>query len=465
VKINAALSHRSAMYYRSASEDWPGPPNVIICPNLDMGNLLFHLYSVRFPAAKKFPVFFALRFGGVDLAMDCKPEDIRLAVKASIVRMLKYGEWKETEKDTFYRRYRVLAVNPGSTSTKISIYEGDREFLTRELKHTADELRPFEGKPIVEQFQFRKGAIEAFLRDNGLSMADIDAVSGRGGLLPPLAHGTYSVNDAMVADLRSGLQGEHASNLGGLIARELTAGTGKHAFIVDPVVVDEAPDRVKITGFKEIRRRVISHALNQIASARRYAAEMETFYEKVNVIVAHLGGGVSIGAHKRGVYIDANDALDGEGPFTPERSGSLPVGRLVDLCYSGKYTQAEIRKLIKGKGGLIDLLGTSDLRGLQERYEAGDAEVVSVLDAFAYQTAKWICSMAPAFDGEKVDRIILTGGAARCRPIVDYIVARVSVLSCGVTVYPGENEMGALVKGALRVLSGKERAKEYRGRP
>jgi butyrate kinase len=464
-KINAALSHRSAMYYRSASEDWPGPPNVIICPNLDMGNLLFHLYSVRFPAAKKFPVFFALRFGGVDLAMDCKPEDIRLAVKASIVRMLKYGEWKETEKDTFYRRYRVLAVNPGSTSTKISIYEGDREFLTRELKHTADELRPFEGKPIVEQFQFRKGAIEAFLRDNGLSMADIDAVSGRGGLLPPLAHGTYSVNDAMVADLRSGLQGEHASNLGGLIARELTAGTGKHAFIVDPVVVDEAPDRVKITGFKEIRRRVISHALNQIASARRYAAEMETFYEKVNVIVAHLGGGVSIGAHKRGVYIDANDALDGEGPFTPERSGSLPVGRLVDLCYSGKYTQAEIRKLIKGKGGLIDLLGTSDLRGLQERYEAGDAEVVSVLDAFAYQTAKWICSMAPAFDGEKVDRIILTGGAARCRPIVDYIVARVSVLSCGVTVYPGENEMGALVKGALRVLSGKERAKEYRGRP
>jgi butyrate kinase len=463
VKINAALSQRSAMYYRSRLDEWPGPPNVIICPNLDMGNLLFHLYAIRFPTAKKFPVFFALRFGGVDLAMDCSPEDIRLAVKASVVRMLKYGEWKETPKDTFYRRYRVLAVNPGSTSTKISIYDGERERLTRELQHSADELKPFEGKPIVEQFQFRKDAIEAFLRDNGLSMDDIDAVSGRGGLLPPLAHGTYTVNDAMVADLKAGLQGEHASNLGGLIARELTAGTGKSAFIVDPVVVDEAPDRVKITGIKSIRRRVVSHALNQIASARRYAQEQETFYEKVNVIVAHLGGGISVGAHKEGRYIDANNGLDGEGPFTPERSGSLPVGQLVDLCFSGQYTKAELRKLVKGKGGLIDLLGTADLRALEARYLAGESEVVTVLDAFAYQIAKWICSMVPAFDGERVDRIILTGGAARCRPVVDYIVAHVAAVPCGVTIYPGENEMGALVKGALRVLSGKETAKEYVG--
>jgi len=463
VKINAALSHRSAMYYRSRLDEWPGPPNVIICPNLDMGNLLFHLYAVRFPTAKKFPVFFALRFGGVDLAMDCSPEDIRLAVKASIVRMLKYGAWKETPKDTFYRRYRVLAINPGSTSTKISIYEGERERLTRELQHTAEELAPFEGKPITDQFQFRKGAIATFLRDNGLSPADLDAVSGRGGLLPPLAHGTYRVNDAMVADLMTGSWGEHASNLGGLIARELTAGTGKSAFIVDPVVVDEAPDRVKITGFKSIRRRVISHALNQIASARRYAQEKETFYEKINVIVAHLGGGISIGAHKGGRYIDANDALDGEGPFTPERSGSLPVGRLVDLCFSGQYTKAGIRKLVKGRGGLIDLLGTSDLRALQARYAEGEPEVVMVLDAFSYQIAKWICSMVPAFDGERVDRIILTGGAARCAPVVDYIVSRVSAVPCGVTIYPGENEMGALVKGALRVLSGKEQAKDYVG--
>lgn len=463
VKINAALSQRSAMYYRSRLDEWPGPPNVIICPNLDMGNLLFHLYAVRFPTAKKFPVFFALRFGGVDLAMDCSPEDVRLAVKASVVRMLKYGEWQETPLDTFYRRYRVLAVNPGSTSTKISIYDGERERLTRELAHSAEELAPFDGKPITDQFQFRKNAIETFLADNGITMADIDAVSGRGGLLPPLPHGTYAVNEAMVADLRTGAWGEHASNLGALIARELVSNTEAAAFIVDPVVVDEAPDRVKITGFKSIRRRVISHALNQIASVRRYAQEQQTFYEKVNVIVAHLGGGISVGAHKGGRYIDANDGLDGEGPFSPERSGSLPVGRLVDLCFSGQYTKAELRKLIKGRGGLIDLLGTSDLRELQPRYLAGEKEVVDVLDAFAYQISKWICSMIPAFDGERVDRIILTGGAARSKIVVDHIIAHLAALPWGVTVYPGENEMSALVKGALRVLSGKETAKTYLG--
>lgn len=464
VKINAALSQRSAMYYRSRLENWPGTPNVVICPNLDMGNLLYHLYAVRFPTAKKFPVFFALHFGGVDLAMDCSPEDIRLAVKASVLRMHKYGEWTQTPKDTFFRRYRVLAINPGSTSTKLSIYDGELERTTQELQHSAEELKPYEGKPITEQFRFRKEAIERFLEANGITMADIDAVSGRGGLLWPMPHGTFRVNDIMAADLLAGVQGDHASNLGGLIANELVAGTGKPAFIVDPVVVDEAPERVKITGMKAIRRRVISHALNGIASARRYAEENETFYEKINVIVAHMGGGISIGAHKHGHYIDVNNALDGEGPFTPQRSGSLPVGQLIELCFSGKYTKAELKQLNKGRGGLIDLLGTADLRDLENRYLQGEKEVVDVLDAFAYQIAKWITSMIPAFDGEKVDRIILTGGAARCKPVVEYIKTRVAPMGCGVTLYPGENEMGALVKGALRVLSGKEAAKEYAGR-
>jgi butyrate kinase len=461
VKINAALSQRSAMYYRSRLETWPGSPNVVICPNLDMGNLLFHLYAVRFPTAKKFPVFFALKFGGVDLAMDCSPEDIRLAVKASVLRMHKYGEWTQTPKDTFFRRHRVLAINPGSTSTKISIFDGERERITRELQHSVEELKPFEGQPITEQFQFRKDAIEKFLHENGLTMADIDAVSGRGGVLWPIPHGTYPVNEAMAADLRIGVQGDHASNLGGLIAKELVAGSGKPAFIVDPVVVDEVPAFMKITGVKAIRRKIISHALNQIATARRYAEDHETFYEKINVIVAHMGGGISIGAHKQGRYIDVNNALDGEGPFTPQRSGSLPVGQLIELCFSGKYTKAELKQLNKGRGGLIDLLGTADLRDLESRYLKGEQEVVDVLDAMAYQIAKWIASMVPAFDGEKIDQILLTGGAARCRPVVDYIKRHVAAMGCGVTVYPGENEMGALVKGALRVLSGKEAPKVY----
>jgi butyrate kinase len=466
VKVSVALSKRSATYYQPGEDHaWPGAATVIICPSVDMGSMLYYLYSIRFPDAKKFPVLFGLRFKGVDLARDCTPEDVRLAVKATMVRMYRYGAWTETPKDTFFRRYRVLAVNPGSTSTKIAIYEGDQERFTQELQHTAQELAPFEGQPITAQFAFRKDAILAFLAENGLTVEGLDAVSGRGGVLWPVPHGTYTVNETMARDLMTGVQGDHASNLGGLIARELVAGSGRPAFIVDPVVVDEVPAMAKITGFKAIRRKVISHALNQIATARRYAEEQQTFYERVNVIVAHMGGGISIGAHVRGRYQDVNNALDGEGPFTPQRSGSLPVGQLIELCFSGQYTKDELKKLNKGRGGLIDLLGTADLRELEKRYLAGEAEVVEVLDAMAYQVAKWITSLLPAFGGNKVDQILLTGGMARCRPVVEFIQRGVVAMGCGVTVYPGENEMQALAKGALRVLSGKEVPRVYAGKP
>ncbi|MDR3673270.1 MAG: butyrate kinase [Holophaga sp.] len=465
VKVSVALSRRSATYYQPGQDlPWPGAANVIICPNLDMGSMLYHLYAIRFPDAKKFPVMFGLRFKGVDLAMDCTPEDIRLAVKASVVRMYRYGAWRETPKDTFFRRYRVLAINPGSTSTKIAVYEGEHERFTQELQHTAEELKPFEGQPVTAQFGFRKDAILAFLAQSGLDVAGLDAVAGRGGVLWPVAHGTYTVNETMAQDLLDGVQGDHASNLGGLIARELLVGSGRPAFIVDPVVVDEVPARAKITGIKAIRRIVISHALNQIATARRYAEEQQTFYERINVIVAHMGGGISVGAHHHGHYQDVNNALDGEGPFTPQRSGSLPVGQLIELCFSGQYTHDQLKKLNKGSGGLIDLLGTADLRELERRYQTGEAEVVEVMDAMAYQIAKWITSMLPAFDGEKVDQILLTGGMARCKPTVAYIQRAVAAAGSGVTVYPGENEMAALAKGALRVLSGKEAPRVYTGR-
>ena len=464
VKVSVALSKRSATYYQPGQDvPWPGAANVIICPNLDMGSMLYHLYSIRFPDAKKFPVMFGLRFKGVDLAMDCTPEDIRLAVKACVVRMYRYGVWQETPKDTFFRRYRVLAINPGSTSTKISVYEGDQERFTQELQHSAEQLLPFEGKPVTAQFAFRKDVILDFLAQHGLPVNSLDAVAGRGGVLWPVAHGTYTVNEIMAQDLLAGVQGDHASNLGGLIARELVAGSGRPAFIVDPVVVDEVPERAKITGFKVIRRKVISHALNQIATARRYAEEQQTFYERINVIVAHMGGGISIGAHHRGRYLDVNNALDGEGPFTPQRSGSLPVGQLIELCFSGEYTKDQLKKLNKGRGGLIDLLGTADLRELEGRYLTGEAEVVEVMDAMAYQIAKWITSLLPAFEGEKVDQILLTGGMARCKPTVAFIQRAVAAMGCGVTIYPGENEMFALAKGALRVLSGKEVPKVYTG--
>ncbi|WP_366526158.1 butyrate kinase [Geothrix sp.] len=372
-----------------------------------------------------------------------------------------YGEWKRTPKDTFFRRHRVLVLNPGSTSTKTSIFEGDEERFTEELQHPAEELKAFEGRPITEQFAFRKQSVLRFLADKGLSLGDLDAVAGRGGLLRPIPHGTWTVGPAMLEDLKAGQRGEHASNLGALIASELVAGTGKPAYIVDPVVVDEADPKVKITGLKELPRRVISHALNQIATARRYAEEHETFYERINVIVAHMGGGITVGAHRRGRYIDVNNGLDGEGPFSPQRTGTLPVGQLIDLCFSGKYTKAELKLLNKGRGGLIDLLGTSDMREVERRVDAGDAEAKAVYDALAYQIAKAITALVPAFGGDRIDAVLLTGGMARSPKLVGELNRLTAALGCPVKVYPGENEMAALAKGALRVLSGRETAKDY----
>jgi butyrate kinase len=265
----------------------------------------------------------------------------------------------------------------------------------------------------------------------------------------------------MRQDLLESVGGDHASNLGALIASELVGGTDKPAYIVDPVVVDEAPSRVKITGIKELRRRVISHALNQIATARRYAEENETFYAYLNLIVCHMGGGITVGAHKKGRYIDVNNGLDGEGPFSPQRSGSLPPGQLIRLCYAGKYTETELLKLNKGRGGLIDLLGTSDFREVEERVKAGDTEAVEVYEAMVYQIAKNITALLPAFDGEPVDRVLLTGGLARSAQLVADITVAVAAMGCGVTAYPGENEMFALVKGALRVLDAKEEVRTY----
>jgi butyrate kinase len=460
VKISAALSKRSAGLYAEAG--LAGGTNVIICPNLETGNLLFHLYASRFPGAKKFAVLFGIGSRGVDVAIDCGAEDVRLAVKASLLRLhQRYLRRPRAVKDTFFRSYRVLAVNPGSTSTKIAVYDGEAERFTAEIQHTREELAPFAGQKVTEQYAMRQAAVARALQERGLKADDIDAFCGRGGLLRPIPHGTYRVGEAVLADLRAGTYGDHASNLGALIAHELAAAGGKPAFIVDPVVVDEVPNRVKITGIKAMRRKVISHALNQIASVRRYAQENETFYEKVNVVVCHLGGGISVGAHRRGHYVDVNNALDGEGPFTPERSGSLPVGQLAAMCFSGRYEEAEVKKLIKGAGGLVDLLGTSDLREVEKRMGEGDVWAAEVFEAMAYQIAKSAAALLPAFEGEPLDRVILTGGMVRCRPLVERLSAYLAGLGCGITVYPGENEMAALVKGALRVLYGRERAREY----
>ncbi len=462
VKISTALSRRSAMYYRGdAAETLSGRTNVIIAPNLDLGNLLFHLYSTRYPDAKKFAAMYGIRFKGVDLPMDSTAKDAELAIKANILRMHKFGHWDRTPRDTFFPRRRILAVNPGSTSTRISVYEGDLERFTTELQHSTAQMEPFENLPITAQHTFRKDVILETLAEHDLTLDDLDAIAARGGLVRPIPHGTYPINEDMLRDLRDGIGGEHASNLGALIADELAVRHDLPTFIVDPVVVDEVWEQAKVTGFREIKRLVISHALNQIATAQRFASENETFYDCINVIVAHMGGGITVGAHRHGRYIDVNNGLNGEGPFSPQRSGSIPPGQLIQLCYSGKYTEKEIKKLNKGRGGLIDLLGTADLREIEQRINDGDEEARIVFDAMTYQIAKEIAGLLPAFQGEALNGVLLTGGMARSETLVAGIKSYLPAACSPVMVYPGENEMSALVKGVLRVLNGKEDARSY----
>ncbi len=463
IKISVALSERSAHRYPRIQDSEIRKNSVIIAPNLDTGNLLFHLFGTMYPEARRFTVVSGIGRRGVDLPMDVQAEDAALAVKAAVLRLLRSGSWNRTAKDTFFPRPRILAINPGSTSTKIAVFEGEEEIVSAELQHTASELSPFEGRRISAQYAFRKQAVLDFLSSRGYSMADIDAVGARGGLLRPLPHGTYAVNETMKKDLLEGVGGDHASNLGALIADELVRGTGKPATITDPVVVDELSDRSRITGLRELPRRSVFHALNQIACGHRYARERGSFYERLNLIICHMGGGISVGAHRQGRCVDVNNALDGEGPFTPQRSGSLPVGPLIRLCFSGKYSQEELLKLNKGKGGLMDLLGTADFKEVSQRAEAGEQPFRVVFEALAYQIAKSIAALVPAFDGEAADGVLLTGGMARSALLCAEIRRCLGPALPEPTVYPGENEMGALAQGALRVLSGAEPLLVYGG--
>lgn len=354
---------------------------------------------------------------------------------------------------------RILSINPGSTSTKIAIYDDDKEVFETTLRHSTSDIEKYHS--ILDQYAFRKEVILNTLTENGINLTKLSAVVGRGGLIYPVAGGTYRVNEAMIADLKAAVMGEHASNLGGLIADEIASQLNIPAYIVDPVVVDEMKDVARYSGIKEITRKSIFHALNQKAVARRYAQEIGKAYESLDLIVAHLGGGISVGAHEKGAVVDVNNALDGEGPFSPERSGGLPVSDLAKLCFSEKYTLAEIKSLIKGKGGLVAYLGSNDVREIEQRIHEGDKRAELILDAMSYQIAKEIGSCAAVLQGH-VDAIIITGGIAYSDRIVAEIKERVAFIS-EVVVYPGEDEMKSLALGGLRVLQGKEEAKEYVG--
>lgn len=352
---------------------------------------------------------------------------------------------------------RVLTINPGSTSTKIGVFDDEKIIFEETLRHTTEEIGEFH--KIYDQYEFRRNIILKSLEDNNIELESIDAVVGRGGLLKPIEGGTYIVNEIMLDDLKIGVMGEHASNLGGILACEIANKIHVNAFIVDPVVVDELEDVARISGLKEIERKSIFHALNQMAVSRRYAKSLGVGYEDLNLIVAHLGGGISVGAHRKGRVIDVNNALDGEGAFSPERSGGLPVGDLIKLCYSGKYTHEELKKMIKGNGGLVSYLDTSDAREVVEKIEAGDKYAELIYYAMAYQVAKDIGAQAAVLKGQ-VDAIILTGGIAYDKMFTGWILEMVEFIS-KVVIYPGEDELTALAEGGLRILRGQEHPKIY----
>ncbi|WP_339250466.1 butyrate kinase [Sporosarcina sp. FSL W8-0480] len=353
--------------------------------------------------------------------------------------------------------FRILVINPGSTSTKIGVYDNEHLVFEDTLRHSAEELAQYPS--VIDQYVFRKDSIIASLERGGVALDELHAVCGRGGLLRPIAGGTYTVNARMIEDLKKGYSGQHASNLGGIIADEIASATKIPAFIVDPVVVDEMHPLARISGFSLINRKSIFHALNQKAVARRYAKEIGKRYEDLRLIVTHMGGGITVGAHRFGRVIDVNNGLHGDGPFSPERAGTVPTGDLVDLCYSGTYFRTEIMSKLVGKGGLVGYLGTNDAVTVEKRIDAGDEEAALVYEAMAYQVAKEIGSAATVLEGN-VDAIILTGGLAYGKQYVEMINSRVQWIA-DVVVYPGEDELQALAEGALRVLNGEEKAKTY----
>lgn len=342
---------------------------------------------------------------------------------------------------------KILVINPGSTSTKIAVYENETPLLVRNIRHTVDELVPF--TTIADQFEFRKSLVLSQLEKEGIPFA-FDAIIGRGGLVKPIPGGVYEVNEAMKQDTLHAMR-THACNLGGLIADDLAKTLpGCRAFIADPGVVDELNEVARISGSPLLPRITIWHALNQKAIARRFAAEHHTRYEELDLIVCHLGGGISVAVHQHGRAIDANNALDGEGPFSPERAGTLPAGQLIDLCFSGKLTKDELKKRISGRAGLTAHLGTTDVLSIVQSIEAGDKHAELVLDAMIYNVAKSIGAAATVHCG-KVDAILLTGGIAYSDYVVSRLIKRISFLA-PVHIYPGEDEMEALALNALGAL-------------
>lgn len=352
---------------------------------------------------------------------------------------------------------KSLIINPGSTSTKIGVFEDETLLFEETLRHTTEEISQYAS--IADQKDFRKKIITDLLEKKDFDIKSLNVVVGRGGMLKPIPGGTYAVTDELLADLVVGKQGQHASNLGGILAREIGDSIGVPSFIVDPVVVDELMPIARYSGVPELPRKSVFHALNQKAVAKRYAKEQGVPYESLNLIVVHMGGGVSVGAHEKGMIVDVFNALDGDGAFSPERAGGVPSGALIKMCFSGEYTEKEVYSKIVGKGGFNAYLGTNDMREVMKMVNEGNEKAAEMVDAFTFQVAKDMGSMACVLKG-KVDQIIVTGGIAYNASVIEALKERAGFIA-PFTVYPGEDELLALTQGALRVLNGEEEAMKY----
>ncbi|MBC1673909.1 butyrate kinase [Listeria welshimeri] len=353
--------------------------------------------------------------------------------------------------------FDVLTINPGSTSTKLAVYQGDKVLFEETVRHRMQEFADFNN--VQEQFDFRWQVLRRVIDAFGYDVNNLDAVVGRGGLLRPVAGGTYMVTEKMLADLKTNKYGEHASNLGAMLAKKLADTLDIPSFIVDPVVVDEMLPIARFSGNELIARKSIFHALNHKAAGRKIAKKLGSDYEKLNFVIAHLGGGISVAAHRQGKAVDVNNALDGDGPFSPERSGSLPMNDFLEACFSGKWNKRELHDLIIGRGGMISYLGTNSMLEVEAKVKAGDEKAIQAFDAMAYQVSKEIGACSTVLHG-KIDAIILTGGLARSDIFTSKIIEQTNWIA-SVIIEPGEDELEALNSGVQRVLAGLEKEKLY----
>lgn len=353
--------------------------------------------------------------------------------------------------------YRILAINPGAATSKFAVYENDKPILKKMIKYSHSKTADIED--INDQLDMRTSAVLKLLDENNISLDSLDAIVGRGGLIEPIESGVYSINEHMIEDLKETSSSVHASSLGAIMAYEIAKSCGKPSFVVDPIVVDELDQYAKLSGFPGIERRSVFHALNQKAIARKCARRLGVPYENSRFIVTHMGSGVTVGAHRYGRVIDVNDAISGEGPFTPERTGSVPILPIIELCFSGAYTEQEMCEKITKKGGLVGYIGTNELEKCERLLKEGDDYATLVFESMAYQISKEIGAMVAVLEG-RVDAIILTGGMAFSDRFTGSIKQRVSLIA-PIHVFPGENELSALVEGALRVLRGDEEAIDY----